>query len=424
MRLLFVSNLFPPFHIGGYELVCQKTADGLRERGHHVEVLTSTHGSGVVEEDTVHRVLSCAYRPPDFFPDASATETRRNSQILAGEIARLKPEVVVLWNLHGLGMHRLYRTALDQAKHVATRLGDYQLWPNWDAGQPIHRESLAILLDPRLRCAANSRTLGQDLVGVGMKPNQVAVLHAYVQSNWDPLPQPPPPPTPLRLLWAGRIDGTKGLDVAAEGAILLARDWRIPTRLDIGGWGDEELLASCLARVATAAEAEAVDLQARYLGPVDTHQLAELFPRYHAYVASSVGHDTFPMTPVEAMAAGAPVVASRLGGLVEITGGGELGLLFEPGNAADLARQLNRLATDKGLVAKLRTRARQQAEVRFRREVAISRFEAFVGACAAGLDVASMPPSVPKMSDREVFGESTTSRLLGSARHLLSRTRV
>lgn len=46
MRLLFVSNLFPPHHLGGYEIVCKQVADGLRERGHEVSILTSTHGNG------------------------------------------------------------------------------------------------------------------------------------------------------------------------------------------------------------------------------------------------------------------------------------------------------------------------------------------------------------------------------------------
>ena len=41
MRVLVISNLFPPDVIGGYELLCQDLADGLHERGHEVRVLTS-----------------------------------------------------------------------------------------------------------------------------------------------------------------------------------------------------------------------------------------------------------------------------------------------------------------------------------------------------------------------------------------------
>ena len=49
------------------------------------------------------------------------------------------------------------------------------------------------------------------------------------------------------------------------------------------------------------------------------------------------------MAIVEAMAAGLPVVASRIGGIPEIVEHGVTGLLFEPGNAEDLANNLRRL---------------------------------------------------------------------------------
>ncbi|HKP11994.1 MAG TPA: glycosyl transferase family 1, partial [Blastocatellia bacterium] len=44
MRILVVSNFYPPHFIGGYELGCRDIVDALRSRGHDVRVLTSTHG--------------------------------------------------------------------------------------------------------------------------------------------------------------------------------------------------------------------------------------------------------------------------------------------------------------------------------------------------------------------------------------------
>ncbi|TMC57253.1 MAG: glycosyl transferase family 1, partial [Chloroflexi bacterium] len=45
MRLLFLSNFYPPHHFGGYEELCAEVAEGLRARGHTVAVLTSRHGA-------------------------------------------------------------------------------------------------------------------------------------------------------------------------------------------------------------------------------------------------------------------------------------------------------------------------------------------------------------------------------------------
>ena len=399
MRLLFVSNLYPPHHIGGYELVCQRTAEGLRARGHDVRVLTSTFQSGPREDELVHRALSCAYQPPDHFPDASPSDADLNGSILAGEIAATRPDVVILWNLHGLGMLRLYSTALKEARQVATRVGDYQFWPNWDTSQSIPPELLSVLLDPRLRCAANCRTMGEDLARAGMDPRSIAVLYSPVESAGSPLPTPPSSPPPLRLLWAGRICRQKGLDVAVDAASILATKHGVPVRLSIAGKGDEMLLGSCLSKVTATGQGERASLGIEYLGPVDRAQLAQIFPRYHAYLAPSVGHEAFPMTCVEAMAAGVPVVASRLGGLVEITKGGRLGLLFEPGNADALARQLRRLSDEPRLRLRLRSTARRHVEVHFSPGVTIDRFEAFLAGCAQGLSVSAMPALVPKLSD-------------------------
>jgi hypothetical protein len=44
MRILVVTNLYPPHYQGGYEVRCAQVAEALRASGHDVCVLTSTHG--------------------------------------------------------------------------------------------------------------------------------------------------------------------------------------------------------------------------------------------------------------------------------------------------------------------------------------------------------------------------------------------
>ncbi|HMS16518.1 MAG TPA: glycosyltransferase, partial [Planctomycetota bacterium] len=60
-----------------------------------------------------------------------------------------------------------------------------------------------------------------------------------------------------------------------------------------------------------------------------------------------------PLTIQEAFMAGIPVVASRLGGMAEFVTDGVTGLLFETGNADDLARCLRRLHDDRAFLASL-----------------------------------------------------------------------
>src|SRR5436190_24392544 len=51
MKILVLSNLYPPHYVGGYELHCQTIVEALRARNHVVEVLTSDHGTNNISSE-------------------------------------------------------------------------------------------------------------------------------------------------------------------------------------------------------------------------------------------------------------------------------------------------------------------------------------------------------------------------------------
>src|SRR4051812_15544313 len=51
MRILFISERYPPHFIGGYEIACASVAEGLRHRGHQVGVLTSNFSLGRLRDN-------------------------------------------------------------------------------------------------------------------------------------------------------------------------------------------------------------------------------------------------------------------------------------------------------------------------------------------------------------------------------------
>jgi glycosyltransferase involved in cell wall biosynthesis len=91
---------------------------------------------------------------------------------------------------------------------------------------------------------------------------------------------------------------------------------------------------------------------------------AEVLSRLrHARVAAfpSLWNEGFGMPPVEAMASGTPVVATRSGGVVETVLDGTTGLLVEKGDVPGLVRALSRILSDDDLCTAMSTAARAHA---------------------------------------------------------------
>jgi glycosyltransferase involved in cell wall biosynthesis len=86
-------------------------------------------------------------------------------------------------------------------------------------------------------------------------------------------------------------------------------------------------------------------------------------------------HEGFGLVLVEALASGVPVVASRTGPMPEIVWEGETGLLFEPGDARDLARALDRLLGDPAMRRRMGRKGREDALARFSLPTMVHRLE-------------------------------------------------
>lgn len=87
----------------------------------------------------------------------------------------------------------------------------------------------------------------------------------------------------------------------------------------------------------------------------------------------SIWYEGFPMTLVEAFAAGLPVVGSALGSMASIIQDGETGLLVRPGDAAHLAARVQEARASPGLLARMRRGARAAFETHYTASVNHSR---------------------------------------------------
>ncbi|MGE5452597.1 MAG: glycosyltransferase [Acidobacteriota bacterium] len=122
-------------------------------------------------------------------------------------------------------------------------------------------------------------------------------------------------------LFVGRLSDDKGVPT------LLAALRLQPVRLQVIGAGEH-------------AEATRAQLGADALGFLPVAEILARMKRAAYLVVPSLWYENFPRTLVEAFSVGLPVIASRLGALAELVEDGVTGLLFEPGDAQDLARKL------------------------------------------------------------------------------------
>ena len=149
------------------------------------------------------------------------------------------------------------------------------------------------------------------------------------------------------VLSVGRIEPFKGTDVLVR-ALALSNKPQDARLLVVGGSEGEPGVAWLRDEVGRNGVSALLD----WRGAVPQSELPAYYAAADVCAVPSL-HETFGLAALEAMACGAPVVASDAGGLRELVRHGETGLLCEPGDAAALAEALDVLLNDPSLAQRM-----------------------------------------------------------------------
>jgi glycosyltransferase involved in cell wall biosynthesis len=375
MRILVITNMYPPHHYGGYELCCEDMVQRFRANGHRVSVLTSTIHVPGVESAPQEESLGVWRQLEPYWHDhvllsppilARLGVERTNQRALDQALARAQPDVVSIWNIGALSLG-LLTTLARRALPVVFVIGDN--WPAYaqqlDAWSRLFRSRLrrpagwlvervtgvpSLLPDMGTvgACCFISevmRKAAQELSGWTL--HRTGIVYWGIEEAHFPIAADDAEvgdrPWRWQLLYVGRLDERKGIDT------LLQALPHVPTaHLRIVGRGDN----SYLARLRDLADRLAIaDRVAFSVAPRD--QLAREYRQADALVFPSVYEEPFGLVPLEAMACDAPVVATGQGGSGEYLVEGANALLFRPGDRQDLVDALRRLAGDPTLRTRL-----------------------------------------------------------------------
>ena len=130
-------------------------------------------------------------------------------------------------------------------------------------------------------------------------------------------------------------------------------------RLLVAGGGTVEDIARLEALVTSMELSDCVD----FVGRVD--DVSEFYARLDVFVVPSVSAEGLPTTILEAMASGLPVVATRVGGAIEVITDSKDGLLVEPRDSAALACAIKRVMSSSNCALRLGSAARRRVEEHF-----------------------------------------------------------
>lgn len=379
MRILVLTNLYPPHHYGGYELQCQDVVDRWRRDGHDVLVLTSTwrvphRADPPSERGHVRRVLGfwwADHRILNPSLRARLRLERQSQRALRTALVEHRPDVVSAWAMGCLSLGLLTSVRSEGLPVVQVVCDDWLVygptvdaWARPFARRPALGRLVAALtgLPTRLEglgsagptCFVSEFTRRRALEQSAHPPEDSAVVPSGIDATTFPvdLDAPlEPRPWQWRMLAVGRLDARKGLDVAVRALVELPE-----ARLEVIGHGDEHELAELRDLAAALDVAERV-----HFDEVPRAALPERYRDADVFLFPVRWEEPFGLVPLEAMACDTPVVATATGGSADFLRDGVTCLRIPVDDPGALAAAVRSLAGDVELRTRLVAAGRRAA---------------------------------------------------------------
>lgn len=409
MKILCISNLFPPHNIGGYEIICSDVMHGMIRRGHEVTVLCSDYQSPQAREGDSIKVIRKLrihgmYGSPWLPMHRLFRLEKHNHEVLREAITTTRPDVIYIWNMGGISKSLLHDAEQSGipcvyfvSDHWIARSLRADVWLQWwNVSGSATRNILRTLLDmvgvrrmlksiaptepwTQLRFPTIyfcSHFMKQTTLDQGWPVSHGLVFHNGVSSRDFAIKQDYS--GFKRLLWVGRISEDKDPYTAVR-ALRLAHDRGLTDlTLDIYGGGTE----ADLARLTDLIHSLHLD-HAVKRNSATPAEMRQLYSQYDALVFTSNWGEPFALTPLEASASGLPVISTLDGGQKEIVRDQINAIQVEAGNPESFAHGIELLAKQPELRVSIATEALREIQEKFDYEKLFDKIEALLNQVSA-----------------------------------------
>lgn len=173
------------------------------------------------------------------------------------------------------------------------------------------------------------------------------------------------------LLYVGRFDRRKGIETLLQACAKLPRDFQLYLVGGKRGEGEDGIEYD---RIVTAVELLNLSDVVNFKGQVPQPDLPPYYAAADVCIVPSY-YEPFGLVAIEAMAAGTPVIASRVGGLQYSIADGETGLLVPPQNPDALAAVIESISDDRAKTSALGEAGRERVRSEFSRTAIATKIE-------------------------------------------------
>lgn len=395
MKLLFLSNLYPPNEIGGYEKLCYSIAQGMVDKGYEVVILTSDYGKKkynhknqkVINELKLHINSENIYTPFLGSEEEKRLINERNINCYKKVIESEQPDLVFIWNLFFLDQSFLSALCEDNIKKVFFLTDNWLLFsvnPEFIGSymnQQItkmrnqnirHYMKKFIELFHSKKCNIffknfsaifSSNYMLQLYKTAGIKFDESKLIYNGVElkklrnikkidRSFFVLEER------INLFFAGRIVDVKGLDVLLRSLNLLINEKRY-TNIFLKVIGDNSD-SVYMKKINDYIKNHKLERYVSFQKPVSEEKLLEEFQKNDIFIFPSL-YEPFSLTLIYAQASGIPTIASKTGGNPEIIINGKTGMLYDKFNYKKPARIIIELINKPGLRNRISENAMENA---------------------------------------------------------------
>jgi glycogen synthase len=429
VKILILTNLYPPHHAGTNDFRCERAVEDLKVRGHEIHVLTSAHGMIGVQSDrqvTRRLALNGVYEHAlvDGYNDIKKIELQNNAA-LDETVRAFQPEIVFVFSLYGLSKSLIFTLRYTRLPTVFD-VADYWLalgvkedpWLSWwnAPSLPFSSQMARTTLEAsgergRLDTQAPTRMkrgfdrlpglFGSPEEQSAVVPNSLAgfrferiyfcsdvvkrlceragfqvghgeIIRPGIRAE-DFVGEVKATDKPVtRLLIVAPLTEESGVLTAVK-ALKILKEGGQKFSMSVFGRGDTKYVAEL--RSFTVRNQLPVEFQTLSNSQKD---LPGVYHRHDIYLHTAEWREPYSSAPLEAMAAGVPVVCVHKGGASELIRHGENGLLYETADPESLAANIDFLVKTPSFRRTMCEAAQTEVFSTYNEAVVTDRIEAYL----------------------------------------------